>query len=353
VWRWEIVPPFEQRRDVRGPVIRWTLPPESLAWLIAGALVLVAAGAAAAWRITPERDPAYDDATALAGWTARVAKPPASVAVPAGIALPETSFGRIIGRAAPDPRLVTTSTLVLAIAKTGVYLEGRELLSVPADSAFGFDVKFKRSGPSDLFIVPLAAPLAWAREQSRQVELATGQDPRATPLLVLADRDLPYRVITEIVFTAGQSEFGPVGLAGMRDGKVVDLESYVPAAVAKRPDARMPLTVLVTGDGFALRAAGGNVLPDCSGVRRRLATLIAKPSSDYATRMRDELSSPGLAIAKVNGDYDYTALTACLGKLWKSVPEHLYVTVSVDAKVRLQAFVTAHDAVRSALSPGP
>ena len=107
-------------------------------------------------------------------------------------------------RPAPLPELggkplpATTADLVLSVSKTTVHLETLELLAVPTDAVRGFDVKHKRNGPNDLFVHGLVGPLSWARELSRSMQQAAGQDPSSTPLLVLADGALPYRVIVEI-----------------------------------------------------------------------------------------------------------------------------------------------------------
>jgi biopolymer transport protein ExbD len=72
----------------------------------------------------------------------------------------------------------------------------------------GVDAKYKRSGPNDLFIVPLANALSHARETDKAVRAAKGLDPSSSEAILVADATTPYRLLIEVLFTLGQSEFG-------------------------------------------------------------------------------------------------------------------------------------------------
>jgi biopolymer transport protein ExbD len=72
----------------------------------------------------------------------------------------------------------------------------------------GVDAKYKRSGPTDLFIVPLANALQHARETDKAIRAAKGLDPASSEAIVVADATTPYRLLIEVLFTLGQSEFG-------------------------------------------------------------------------------------------------------------------------------------------------
>jgi len=72
----------------------------------------------------------------------------------------------------------------------------------------GVDAKFKRSGPNDLFIVPLASALSHARDQDKAIRAAKGLDPSTSEAIIVADGTTPYRLLVEVLFTLGQSEFG-------------------------------------------------------------------------------------------------------------------------------------------------
>jgi biopolymer transport protein TolR len=86
-------------------------------------------------------------------------------------------------------------------------------------------------------------------------------------------------------------------------------------------------TVLVTGDGFSLKASGGNVSPGCNG------------------------TGPGMAIPRANNDYDYVALKACADKLKKSSPDFAgesAVTLSASPNIKYQVIISTMDALRTA-----
>jgi biopolymer transport protein ExbD len=73
----------------------------------------------------------------------------------------------------------------------------------------GVDVKYKRSGPNDMYIVPLANALQHARENDKAIRTAKKLDPKApSEAIIVADTTTPYRLLIEVLFTLGQSEFG-------------------------------------------------------------------------------------------------------------------------------------------------
>jgi biopolymer transport protein ExbD len=82
----------------------------------------------------------------------------------------------------------------------------------------GVDTKYKRSGPNDLYIVPLANALSHARETDKAIRLAKGLDATSSEAVIVADSTTPYRLLIEVLFTAGQSEFGKYHLM-VRAGK--------------------------------------------------------------------------------------------------------------------------------------
>jgi biopolymer transport protein ExbD len=72
----------------------------------------------------------------------------------------------------------------------------------------GIDAKYKRNGPNDLYIVPLANALQSARQTDKQIRAAKGLDPSSSEAIVIADTTTPYRLLIEVLFTLGQSEYG-------------------------------------------------------------------------------------------------------------------------------------------------
>jgi biopolymer transport protein ExbD len=84
-----------------------------------------------------------------------------------------------------------------------VHLPSREQLAQS-----GVDARYKRSGPNDLYIVPLANALTSARETDKRVRAAKGLDTSTSEGIIVADATTPYRLLIEVLFTLGQSEFG-------------------------------------------------------------------------------------------------------------------------------------------------
>lgn len=97
--------------------------------------------------------------------------------------------------------------VAVLISRSQIVVDDNIICPVPADATHGVEGKYKRSGPTDLYIVPLANSLQSWRERDRQVRLATGKDPSASEAIIIADSGTPYRLLTEVLFTLGQSEF--------------------------------------------------------------------------------------------------------------------------------------------------
>lgn len=72
----------------------------------------------------------------------------------------------------------------------------------------GVDAKYKKSGPNDLYIVPLANALTHARDMDKQIRIAKKLDPSSSEAIIVADASTPYRLLIEVLFTLGQSEYG-------------------------------------------------------------------------------------------------------------------------------------------------
>jgi biopolymer transport protein ExbD len=83
----------------------------------------------------------------------------------------------------------------------------------------GIDAKYKRNGPNDLYIVPLANALQSARATDKQIRQAKGLDPSSSEAIVIADNTTPYRLLIEVLFTLGQSEYGKYHLMVLSGGK--------------------------------------------------------------------------------------------------------------------------------------
>ena len=72
----------------------------------------------------------------------------------------------------------------------------------------GLDAKYKRSGAQDLYIQPLAQALAKYRNVDKQIKESKGLPSDTSEAIIIADETTPYRLLFEVLYTCGQSEFG-------------------------------------------------------------------------------------------------------------------------------------------------
>ncbi|MFO0737935.1 MAG: biopolymer transporter ExbD [Labilithrix sp.] len=108
--------------------------------------------------------------------------------------------------------------VAVLISKTSIVVDDNVVATVPADATHGLEGKFKRSGPNDFYIVPLANALQSWRERDRQVRMATGKDPSSSEAIIIADSNTPYRLLSEVLYTLGQSEFAKFHLMVLQSG---------------------------------------------------------------------------------------------------------------------------------------
>lgn len=82
----------------------------------------------------------------------------------------------------------------------------------------GLDARWKRNGQEDLYIQPLALMLDAYRETDKIARQTQGRDATTSDAIIVADETTPYRLLFEVLYTAGQCEFGRYHLL-MRTGK--------------------------------------------------------------------------------------------------------------------------------------
>jgi hypothetical protein len=228
----------------------------------------------------------------------------------AAVAPPKSRFaGVTLARStSSDPLPVGVPAIV--VSKNEIALEGEQaIVPLGDDRTHGTAGQYKRSGPTDLFIVPLAEALK--RRGGSEAVFAF-------------DASTPYRLAIEVMFTAGQSELTVFHLAVDNGGTLADLRS-IPPRVAPAPTAKLGLTVLIVNDGISIKTVGGNVAPGCQD------------------------KGPGLAIAKKDGAYDFDALRACTKRLRDVVPEAAddkTFTVTANPPTEMRDVVAAIDSVR-------
>jgi biopolymer transport protein ExbD len=113
--------------------------------------------------------------------------------------------------------------VLVTISKTQILVGDEKILGLPGRESLvqaGVDARFKRSGPNDLFIVPLGNALMAARKTDIAVRRAKGLDPSSSEAIVIADKGTPYRLLMEVLFTLGQSEYGKYHLMTIQSKKI-------------------------------------------------------------------------------------------------------------------------------------
>lgn len=109
--------------------------------------------------------------------------------------------------------------LPVLVSKSGITVDDNTVCPVPPDATHGVEGKYKRSGANDLYIVPLANALQSWREKDRQIRAGRGLDPNASEAIIIADKDTPYRLLVEVLFTLGQTEFAKFHLMVLQKSK--------------------------------------------------------------------------------------------------------------------------------------
>ena len=98
--------------------------------------------------------------------------------------------------------------LPVIISKSQIIVGETVVCPVPPDAAqYGIEAKYKRGSRNDYFIVPLGSALQAWRDTDKRIRIATGKDPTHSEAIVIGDQSTPYRLLTEVMYTLGQTEF--------------------------------------------------------------------------------------------------------------------------------------------------
>jgi biopolymer transport protein ExbD len=109
--------------------------------------------------------------------------------------------------------------VAVVVSRSSIMVDNVVVAPVPGNASLGVEGKYKRSGPNDLYIVPVANALQAWRDRDRQVRAATGKDTTGSEAIIIADASTPYRLLTEILFTLGQTEYNKFHLMVLQGRK--------------------------------------------------------------------------------------------------------------------------------------
>lgn len=253
------------------------------------------------------------------------AKPPSAGTAAAVASVPSSDGPRW-----PDLTLAASSERspppqgvpIVVVSRRAIHLDrGPMLVPLPADPdarRHGVDARYKRSGPKDLVVAPLADAL---RAQ------------RGTEAAFAFDAATPFRLVVETLFTATQVEKTTFHLLVAHGEGLAAIPLRPPRRAGDLPDgpASLGLTVLLVTDGIGLKARGGNVMPGCSDV------------------------GPGLSFPRVAGKHDYAGLQGCVAKLRAvtGLTDERSVTVAANPDVPFGDLIQAIDHVRRSSTGAP
>jgi len=199
-------------------------------------------------------------------------------ATPAHLADGKASASAATGAPAPE--------LHVNVTRDSVSLEGaaKPLFSVTGNGRDGADGALKLNGPDDYFITSFGEALTQARAKG-----LTGDR-----LHVVIDPDVSYRLLLELLFTAGQMKVTVFDLEEKGvPGRLFRVESSVevPVASGAAVDGRLGLALSFTADGVGMATVKGNILPECA--------------------QRPVAFGPRLTFPNVDGAIDLLALRTC------------------------------------------
>lgn len=109
--------------------------------------------------------------------------------------------------------------VVVTVSKSQILVGDDQVMTLPGRASLaqsGVGAQYKRSGPNDLYIVPLGNALQAARKTDKVVRQAKGLDASMSEAIIIADHSTPYRLFIEVLFTLGQNEFGKYHLMVMQ-----------------------------------------------------------------------------------------------------------------------------------------
>jgi biopolymer transport protein ExbD len=110
--------------------------------------------------------------------------------------------------------------LPVLVSKTQIIVGETVVCPVPPDAAqYGVEAKYKRGSRNDYFIVPLGGALQSWRDSDKRIRIATGRDASHSEAILIADVSTPYRLLTEVMYTLGQTEFSKFHMMVLQGAK--------------------------------------------------------------------------------------------------------------------------------------
>lgn len=269
---------------------------------------------------------------------------PSTSSPPANRAAPTSSAPEVRNPAEPTAIVITKKRILVGHKRVPI-------VELPADRKslleHGLDAKHKRSGPNDLFILPLAGELKRQGRTSEQGVPAEG----SLGALVIADSATPYRLLVEVLYTLGQSGYGWYSLArtegdrtakqrrveapSLEGGRIEGPLDAGDGGSSDRADLEKlareldgPLTLTIVDEGYWFVTKAGPLAPGCE-------TNAADAGSITVPRKGDK--------------YDTDELTRCAKKIKATNTKQRGITIAAWPAIPYGVVLDAMDAVRGRL----
>ena len=248
------------------------------------------------------------------------------------------------------------SAVTVTISKGHLMVEEKEIARIKNGEV---DSSVKRDGASGYLITPLMMELQRQAVRIRKLEKTTrGKMTFEGLVTVVVHRTTPYRLLSEVLYTAGQAEFGTYQLYTLRHGGKGLAEGCV-RVEAPRYDAtaagslgspgdrpRLNLTIAISYKGFVVANSGG-VVKGADGSH------IAVPCKQMENaRCTWDTTVANKASTRWSDGYDHAGLLKLVKETKAKFPGERQVIVTADRQVPVQVVVRALDTLRGTATVG-
>jgi biopolymer transport protein ExbD len=101
-------------------------------------------------------------------------------------------------------KVEVAEALGVQISRSGIVVDGKPILELRNGIV---DPSLKQGGSSGFLITPLYKTLSEIRDRKKRTAARFANQPFAGDVQIIADKRTPYRTLSEVIYTLGQTEF--------------------------------------------------------------------------------------------------------------------------------------------------
>ena len=110
--------------------------------------------------------------------------------------------------------------LPVIVSKSQIVVADNVVCPVPPDAnQYGVEARYKQGSRNDYYIVPMGTALRAWRDSDKRIRQALGKDASHSEAIIIADGTTPYRLLTEVMYTLGQTEFAKFHMLVLQGAK--------------------------------------------------------------------------------------------------------------------------------------